>query len=423
MPARRDESVRTNAIRRRRVLGAGLIGVSGMASTFMAGSATPIPVGTLSLGVPKRMARLYVDADGALLAVSLDGELWRLASDSWRLLGQGLDPSSLLASGHRRVVGRGRDGGLWVLESGRASQQARPRLAPHAGLLMLALGVIAVAVGREGRHHVIRLEPGASGWSETARSKEVVLPDARPVQFDPSGTTNDDNGHVAVFGGPDAARYRHGVLGDDIEATSLLLLERHGMETMARLDLPAPFVFEDIAPRPIAWQGRRGLLTVRSGPQGAQLAVAAPAGGDSGRFALAALGAPIGAAQRWLSPSTDGVRLLAVHTPHLGGVLHRYRLDGDRLMGEVVARDVTNHMIGHRELDMSAWVDRIWVVPKQDRRGLRFFAFDSNAGALRSRDMKLELPVLALHRWQRHGQAGVAVLLQNGSVAWTSATP
>jgi hypothetical protein len=71
---------------------------------------------------------------------------------------------------------------------------------------------------------------------------------------------------------------------------------------------------------------------------------------------------------------------------------------------------------------MSAWVDRIWVAPTQDRRGLRFFAFDSNAGALRSRDMKLELPVLALHRWQRHEQAGVAMLLQDGSVAWTSAS-
>lgn len=411
----------TASVSRRRLLGTALAGASSMAWTGAAGSATQ--AGIVSLRAPQRMVRLQVDGDGGLLAVSSSGELWRLASDAWRRLGQGLDPASPLAVGHGRVVGRSREGGLWVLEGGRVSQHARAALAPHAGLLVLALGVIAVAAGREGRHHLVRLEPGAGGWSETARGKAAVLPDARPVQFDPSGTTNDDNGHVAVLGGPDATRYRHGVLGDEVEATFLLLLEHHGMEPLARLDLPAPFVFEDIAPRPVAWQGRRGLLTVRSGPRGAQLALVAPAGGRSGHLALAALGEPIGAAQRWLSPTTDGVRLLAVHTPHLGGVLHRYRADGDRLAGEVAARDVTNHMSGHRELDVSAWVDRIWVVPAQDRRGLRVFDFGSDAGAVRSHEVKLEVPAIALQRWRRHGQPGVAVLLQDGSVAWTAATP
>jgi hypothetical protein len=369
------------------------------------------------------MVRLHADAGGALLAVSSSGELWRLASDEWRRLGQGLDPSSPLASGYGRVVGRSREGGLWVLEAQRVSQHARPALAPHAGLLVLALGVIAVAAAREDGHRLVRLEPGAGGWTEAVRSKAAVLPDARPVQFDPSGATSDDDGHVAVFGGPDTARYRHGVLGDDVEATSLLLLERHGLETMARLDLAAPFVFEDVAPRPLAWHGRRALLTVRSGPRGAQLAVVAPAGDESGRFELAALGEPIGAAQRWLSPTTDGVRLLAVHTPHIGGVAHRYRVDRDHLAGEVVARNVTNHVIGQRDLDISAWVERTWVVPTQDRRALRLFDFRSDAGAVRSRDVELEQAVLALHRWKRGGQPGVAVLLQDGSVAWTSAMP
>ena len=367
------------------------------------------------------MLRLHVDADGALLALSAGGELWRLERSAWRSLGHGLDPSSPLATGHGRVVGRGQDGGLWLLESGRATQSPLPALSPHAGLMVLPLGVIAVAVGRDGQHHVVRLEPGAGGWSETARSKATVLPDARPVQFDPSGATSDDNGHVAVFGGPDSARYRHGVLGDAVEATSLLLLERHGLEQLARLDLPAPFVFEDIAPRPVAWQGQRGLLTVRSGPQGAQLAVVARPAGQPERLALAALGAPVGAPQRWMAPTTDGVRLLAVHTPHIGGVLNRYRTDGDRLIGEVVASDVANHTIGHRDLDVSAWVGRTWVVPAQNRRTLRVFGFDGGAGQFR--DVSLGQPATGLQSWRRHGQAGVAVLLQDGSLAWTAIAP
>lgn len=401
------------------MLGAGLAGACALAWPFSAAGAAPDPRGVVSLRASEPVVRLHVDADGALLAVSATGALWRLASDGWGRLGEGLDPSSPIATGHARVVGRSRDGGLWALESGRVSQSARLALAPHAGLLVLALGVIAVAPGRDGRHHLVRLEPGAGGWSETARSNAAVLPDARPVQFDPSGTTSDDNGHVAVFGGPDAARYRHGVLGDDVEATSLLLLERHGLQPLARLELPAPFVFEDIAPRPVAWQGQRGLLTVRSGPQGAQLAVVAPLAGQSGRLGLAALGAPLGAPQRWLSPATDGVRLLALHTPHIGGVLHRYRVDGDRLIGEVVARDVTNHAIGQRDLDVSAWIGSRWVVPAQDRRTLRIFDF--GAAAVDAREIRLAQPAIGLQRWRRRGEAGVAVLMQDGGVAWTAA--
>ena len=370
----------------------------------------------MTLGAPERMERLQSGADGTLLAVSSTGALWRFASDGWRRLGAGLDPASPVAAGHGRVVGRGRQGGLWVLESGRV-RHAHATLAPHAGLLVLALGVIAVAAGRDGRHHVVRLEPGAGGWRETARSTAAVLPDARPVRFDPSGTSNDDNGHIAVLGGPDATRYRHGVLGDGIEATSLLLLERHGLEPLARLELPAPFVFEDIAPRPVAWQGQRGLLTVRSGPEGAQLAVVASPHGRDEPLALAALGPPLGA-QRWLAPTTDGVRLLAVHTPHIGGVLNRYRPEGDRLIGEVVAHGVTNHAIGDRDLDVSAWVGPNWVVPARGRRALRVFDLDSATGP--SRDLPLDQPAMALQRCRRDGQTGVAVLLQDGSVAWVA---
>jgi hypothetical protein len=400
----------------------GMAGVTSLARAVPARAVTPNAATIVSLRAPHPMARLHVDADGALLAVSASGELWRLAGDSWQRIGEGLDPASPLAHGHGRLAGRGRDGGLWLIESGRVTQHTRPALAPNAGLLVLALAVIAVVAAPQGRHHVVRLEPGASGWTETARSKAAVLPDARPVQFDISGSMNDDNGHVAVFGGPDSGRYRHGVLGDDIEATSLLLLERHGLEPLARLDLPAPFVFEDIAPRPIAWQGGCGLLTVRSGPQGAQMAVVATPRSNSSQLVLAALGEPIGSPQRWLSPTTDGVRLLAVHTPHLGGVVHLYRADGDRLASQAVTGNVTNHMIGRRDLDMSAWVGQVWVVPVQDRGSLRFLDLGSTPGPVKPREVKLDSPAIALHPLRRNGQPGVAVLQQNGGVAWASAT-
>lgn len=401
------------SISRRHVLATAAAGATGLA--WGAAGATPARVGVVSLRAPERMMRLHAGGDGALLAVSSSGALWRLAADGWQRLGAGLDPASPVAAGFDRVVGRSREGGLWVLESGRVSSHTRAALAPHAGLLVLALGVIAIEAAREGRHHAVRLEPGARGWHVSARSKATVLPDARPVRFDPSGTSSDDDGHVAVLAGPDATRYRHGVLGDGIEATSLLLLERHGLEPLAQLELPAPFVFEDIAPRPVAWRGQRGLLTVRSGPDGAQLAIVAPSRGRGGQLALAALGPSLGP-QRWLAPSTDGERLLAVHTPHIGGVLHHYRADGDRLAGNAVAHEVSNHAIGQRDLDVSAWVGARWVVPVQDRRALHVFDLEGATG--QPREVPLGQPAIALQRWRRDGRDGVALLLQDGSAGW-----
>lgn len=408
---------------RRHVLGAGLAGFSGLAFTIPARGATPNATGIVPLRVPQPMARLHVDAGGTLLAVSTSGELWSLRADTWRRIGDGLDAASPLAHGHGRLAGRSLSGGLWLMESGRVKQHTSPALAPNAGLLVLALAVIAVVAAPRGRHHMVRLEPSASGWTETARSKEVVLPDARPVQFDISGSMNDDNGHVAVFGGPDSGRYRHGVLGDDVEATSLLLLERHGLQPLTQLQLEAPFVFEDIAPRPIAWHAGRGLLSVRSGSEGAQMAVIAAKRGSPNQLALAALGEPIGSPQRWLAPATDGVRLLAVHTPHIGGVLHRYRADGARLASQVVTGNVTNHMIGRRDLDMSAWVGQVLAIPAQNRRSLRFIDFGVESQPVLPQEVHLDSPAIALHSLRRNGQPGVAALQQDGGVAWTSVPP
>ena len=386
------------------------------AGTGPAGSA-PVP-----LAPPQPLQRLHVTADGVLLGVAAAGELWRHEDGGWRLAGAGVDPAAPLASGHGRVVGRSREGGLWVLEAGRVSAHREPRLGLHAGLMVLAFGVIAVAGAHGGAHPVVRLEPGPDGrWIETARSADPVLPDARPLPFDAgTGARDDSDGHVAVLAGPDRQRYRHAVLGDDVEATSVLVLDRHGLSVLARLDLPSPWVFEDIAPRPIAWRGRRALLTMRSGPQGGQLAVVA-AGREPGRLELAALGEPIGSRHRWLSASTDGRRIVAVHTPHIGGILHRYRAAGKRLLAERLSAGVSNHVLGERELDISAWVGPWLVLPSQDRRRLHVFDADAAPAAALPPGVALPAPVRSLHRWALAGRTGVAVLMDDGAVGWWAA--
>lgn len=418
--------------RRRWLARIGAWTLSSLATMRASAAASPPPPPAAaplqSLRAPVPLVRLEVDDTGRLHGVSRSGDLWSHADDRWRLAGKGLDTAAPIAYGFGRIVGRAAAGGLWVLESGRTSIADGPPLGSHAGLLVLALGVIAVARAGDGgidAYRMVRLEPGSGGrWREVARGTEAVLPDARPVQFDPAGGTGigdaDGNGHVIVLAGPDDRRYRHAVLGDGIEATSMLYLERHTLEPLARIELPQPHVFEDIAPRPVRWAGGRALLTVRSGPQGGQLAVVAP-GKAPGSLVLAALGDPIGIPNRWMAPTSDGTNLFAVHTPHIGGLLHRYRLAGSRLAGEQVGRGVTSHVLGERELDLCAWAGGVLHVPAQDRHTL--FAFDEPATATEpARATALPAQMVMSRAWRRNGREGVVVLLADGGVGWVEAS-
>lgn len=404
------------AITRRVALGA-LVGAVGSALTAGGARAATAPV---SLAVPERVAQLHVTANGELLAVSGAGRLWQLDGRAWRQRGEGLDPRAPLASGHGRVAGRATAGGLWVQEAGRATQAVAPVLLPYAGLHVLPLGVIAIAEGAGGRAHAVRLEPASAGaWRETARSTEPVLPDARPQQVHVDGSlAAAGDGHILVLGGPDAERYRHGVLGDEIEATRVLYLERHGLEPLRTLTLPAPHVLEDIAPRPIEWAGTAGLLTVRSGPQGAQLAVVAADRTKRDALTLAALGEPLGTPNRWMAATTDGGRLLAVHTPHIGGVLHEYVRVGNALRARRVADGYSTHALGSRELDLAAWTGAALVLPGQDRRALHVVAVDSWS---QHSVYTLAQPVVATRAWRTGDRSGVAALLSDGSVVWAAA--
>ncbi|MEO5881251.1 MAG: hypothetical protein ABIQ06_02450, partial [Caldimonas sp.] len=196
--------------------------------------------------------QLHPGGPSGLLGTGGSGALWALSArgDAPRRLAQGLDPGAPLAAGHGRIAARAADGALWTLEGESERRSAPSLLAPHSGLLNLPLAVIGISAGGGENHVVLRLEPeGRRGWSVAARSADPVLPDARPLQADLEG--NGDGGHVVVLAGPDRLRYDHGVLGDAVEATRILWLDRHSLKPMRELSLPPPQVFEDIAPRAI----------------------------------------------------------------------------------------------------------------------------------------------------------------------------
>lgn len=362
--------------------------------------------------------RQIVAAGPALLAVlSAAGELWTLParSTAGRRVGEGLDPATPPTAAFGRLAARRRDGALWVHESDRISTSPPASLASEAGLLVLPAGIIGIAAAG-GSHRAVRFDPSGAGWVRVATSEQAVLPDARPLQADLDG--RGDGGHLVLLGGPDADRYRHGVLGDAIEATRVLLLERHGLTPMRELAIEAPLVIEDIAPHRVALDRRDGLLTVLSGPQGGQLALidADPARAQALR--VAARGDALGTPQRWMAPASDGRRhWLAVHTPHLAGTLHAYRREGDRLVGRPVDDDVANHRLGSRRLDTSAWLGQRLLMPA--RNGRRLHWLDGAAGW--QRIGTVELPARVADLAALPGAGCVAALLDDGSLRWIEA--
>lgn len=370
------------------------------------------PLGLQTLALPEPMAQIATGGPSGLLGVGMSGAPYALPLTSAPALrlGDELDASVPLAVGHGRIAARRRDGALWVLEARQAGVSVERTLAPAAGLLVLPLAVIAVAT-EGGRQRVVRLEPaGAGAWRAVARSDITVLPDARPLQADLDGTG--DGGHVVVLAGPDGERYRHGVLGDSIEATRLVLLERHSLRLQRELRLDAPYVFEDIAPRKVSRGAWDGLLTVQSGPQGAQLVLVEADPADAAALRVTARGAALGTANRWMSPLASNRHWLAVHTPHIGGVLHEYRLSGDTLTARRLQGDVSNHRIGSRWLDLSTWLGQRLLIP--DQGGRRLLLLDAAAEWRSVGEQALPARVTATVALASLG--GVAVLLDDGSV-------
>ena len=280
---------------------------------------------------------------------------------------------------------------------------------------MLRDAVVGI-VEQAGRAVLARFEPDAScRWQVTARSDFEVLPDAEPVVVDLDG--RGDGGHIAVLAGPDRHRYPHAVLGDDIEATRVLWLDRYTLAPMRTITLEAPEVFEDRRLRIWRWaNGRTGLVTVRSGPQGAQLAVIAASTREASALEIAATGPFIGQRNRWLSPASvteDSAAVWAVHTPHIGGVLHRYRPVGDRLSIERFTRGVSNHRLGERELDVSARTGRWLVLPDLSWHSLAIIDLQTYAVA---GSVQTDSPVVQLVTGTR--RAEVAILTTTRLDIW-----
>jgi hypothetical protein len=176
-----------------------------------------------------------------------------------------------------------------------------------------------------------------------------ALPDARLLV--------DEADRLLLMTGP-TERYGHGVLGDGLEAAGVTLVETDPTPRVAlTISIPEPDVIEGTAPiwTDLTGDGRREIIvTVSNAEQGAQLVVFNEAGEQI------AAGPTIGRGFRWrhqLAAAPFGpngeLELVDVLTPHIGGAVEFYRLEGDQLQIVAGVSGYTSHVIGTRNLDMA----------------------------------------------------------------------
>lgn len=209
-------------------------------------------------------------------------------------------------------------------------------------------------------------------------SHPVALPDGRTAHIDRSGDLVvsgadgqerlfvdplpdarllvDEEGRLALYNRP-TTRYAHGVLGDAVEAGGAAIIATVGaLRVEAQIDFLPPLVAEGLAPLWVDWDGdgRREIIATLSDERaGARVAIFAEDGTE-----LAASD-PVGSGFRWRhvlawAPLAGGAgELVAVRTPHIGGIVEFYARRAGRLEIAAQLDGFTSHVIGTRNLDMA----------------------------------------------------------------------
>lgn len=230
------------------------------------------------------------------------------------------------------------------------------------------------------------------------------------------------NGPVRAWYEQPTRRYDHGVLGDAIEAGSLVVIDAAGQRY--ELVLPKAFVFEDITPRiaDLDGDGENEVITIRTKlDAGAAVAVYNI---KEGKLIERASTAPIGSTHRWLSIAGIGDflgkghrEIAIVKTPHIGGVLELLSMRASRLVSLYPPQaGYSTHFIGAKFVSLAAvditGEDRAstLVLPNQARD--KIFVLDLRKGT----DVVSShpLPARITHPVRLLRQGRIEVRLENG---------
>ena len=213
--------------------------------------------------------------------------------------------------------------------------------------------------------------------------KEIVKYDLEIAKNGlPDGRVATGTGDIAkAWYSEPTQRYKHGVLGDKIEAGALKVVNERGEIYTFRL--PKTQVFEDITPRlaDLDGDGKTEVITILSSvTQGASIAIFHLNGNA---FIKAGQTPYIGLKNRWLNiagidrfTGNSNPEIAIVVRPHLDGLLQFYKFKSGKLELLASASGYTNHIIGSKELRLSTSLDvdqnrkQDLIIPSLNRREL-----------------------------------------------------
>jgi len=186
-----------------------------------------------------------------------------------------------------------------------------------------------------------------SGHGEDRLSVDA-LPDARLLV--------DELGRLAFYNRP-TTRYEHGILGDIIEAGGVAIVSTFGaLRIDLQVEFRSPLVAEGLAPLWVDWDGdgaREIVVTLSEERASARVVLFDEDGTQR------ALGPPVGRGFSWrhviaCAGFTGSNReLVVVRTPHIGGVVEFYALEGEKMETVAQLSGFTSHLVGTRNLDMA----------------------------------------------------------------------
>jgi hypothetical protein len=294
-----------------------------------------------------------------------------------------------------------------------------------------------VAVFGEGGYRLITAPAGASVLTAPALVGSVVasitvegemtVGDSTVVDVLGLGDSRlavDERGLVAVLSDP-TSEYPHGVVGDRVESVTVTIVDAESGDVVGVAVAPEGTVFETVAP---LWGDVDGdgdtelVVTASNGQEGARLVVY----DERGR--LVASSAPIGRGQRWrnqlgVADFDGGPAIIDVQTPHIGGIVQWFRIDGDELVRVAAAAEYSTHRIGRRNLDQGVIVDGDGdgvfdvVVPSQNQQLLSALRLDGGeVTEVRSIPLGSRLATNLSAFTTPDGGASMAFGLEDGSV-------
>ncbi len=181
-------------------------------------------------------------------------------------------------------------------------------------------------------------------------------------------------------------KYRHGIMGDRIEAEQLVVVVDG---VFYDLILDDNYVYEDIRPRlyDVDGDGALEVITIRTDVSlGAGIAIYKVTGDELVEYAHVEV---IGHINNWLNIVTiddlddDGVvEIVWIQTPHIGGILKVAKMKAGTLEVIDVLAGYSNHGIGERNLCLSILTqengEKVFYVPSQDRDIIAGFSYKNN---------------------------------------------